>query len=86
MLFDPFMAGVKKMDIGKQSRSRSDTAERGVWSSSGLFALKTEISIKHGNNKLTRPPSIRNGPVQNLSYTRLYNDGNRLFSLRQESD
>ena len=41
-----------KRDIGKQCRRpRSDTAERGVWSESTLFALSTKKSMKHGNNK-----------------------------------
>ena len=39
------------MDIGKQCRPRSDATERGVLSTSRLFALNTGISIKHGNDK-----------------------------------
>ena len=38
-------------DIGKQCRPRSDAAERGVSSGSTLFALSSDISIKHDNNK-----------------------------------
>ena len=34
-----------KWDIGKQCRPRSDTAVRGVWFGSALFALNTLISI-----------------------------------------
>ena len=40
-----------KRDICKQCRPRSDAAERGVWSGSTLFALSSDISIKHDNNK-----------------------------------
>ena len=40
-----------KMDIDKQCRPTKDAAERGVWSGSTLFALCSEISIKHDNNK-----------------------------------
>ena len=40
-----------KRDIGKQYRPRSDAAERGVWSGSKLFALSSDISTKHDNNK-----------------------------------
>ena len=40
-----------KSDFGKQCRPRSDTLECDVCSGSTLFALNTEISIKHGNNK-----------------------------------
>ena len=36
-----------KRDIGKQCRPRSDATERSVWSWSTLFALSTEIAIKH---------------------------------------
>ena len=36
-------------DIVKQSRPRSDAAERGVRSGSTLFALSSEISTKHDN-------------------------------------
>ena len=43
--------GSHKRDIGKQCRPRSDAAERGVWSGSTLFALRTGISFKLGNNK-----------------------------------
>ena len=38
-----------KRDIDKQYRPRSDAAERGVWSGSTLFALRSEISTKHDN-------------------------------------
>ena len=37
-------------DIGKQCRPRSDAAERGVWSRSTLFALRTGIFVEQGNN------------------------------------
>ena len=40
-----------KRDVGKQCRTRSDTAERGVWSVSTLFALNSDISTKYDNNK-----------------------------------
>ena len=40
-----------KWDIGKQRRPRSDATERGVWSESTLFALSTETSVNHDNNK-----------------------------------
>ena len=40
-----------KKDIGKQCRPRSDAAERGVWSGSTLFALRSDISTKHDNSK-----------------------------------
>ena len=40
-----------KRNFSKQYRPRSDAAERGVWSGSTLFALNTEIYIKHSNNK-----------------------------------
>ena len=39
------------MDIGMQSRPRSDAAERGVWSGSTLFALNSGIFVKHDDNK-----------------------------------
>ena len=47
-----------KRDIGKQCRSRSDAAERGVWLESTLFALNTRVSLKPDTNKkkLTRHP------------------------------
>ena len=48
-----------KRDIGKQCRPTS------VWSGSKLFALNTELSIKHGDNKnYSDTLFIRNGPVQ----------------------
>ena len=54
-----------KWDIGKPFRPRSDAAERGVWSGSKLFALSSEISTKHDNNKnLLDTPYIGNEPVQ----------------------
>ena len=40
-----------KMDLGKQCRPRSDAADCGIYSGSKLFAFRTEISIKHNNNK-----------------------------------
>ena len=40
-----------KRGIGKQSRPRSDDAERGVWSGLTLFAFSSDISTKHDNNK-----------------------------------
>ena len=40
-----------KRDIGKQCRPRSDATEWGVWSGSTLFALISEISTKHDNDK-----------------------------------
>ena len=53
-----------KKDIGKESRPRSDAAERGcdVWSGFTVFELKTGISVKYNNNK-NKPdtPSVRNG-------------------------
>ena len=56
-----------KRDIGKQYRPRSDTADRGVWSGSILFALSSDISTKHGNNKnLPDTPCIGNGTVQRV--------------------
>ena len=46
-----FSLASHKWDIGKQCRPRSDAAERGAWSWSTLFALSSDISIKHDNNK-----------------------------------
>ena len=40
-----------KRDIGKQCRPRSDAAECGIWSGSTLFALISEFSTKHNNDK-----------------------------------
>ena len=54
-------------DIGKKCRPRSDAAERGVWSGSTLFALRSEISTQHDNNKNdSDTPYIWNGPVQRV--------------------
>ena len=39
-----------KRDIDKQYKPRSDAAERGVWSGSTLFALRSDLSTKHDNN------------------------------------
>ena len=47
-----------KRDIGKQCISRSDAAERGVWSGSTLFALSSGISTKHDNNNWEDSPYI----------------------------
>ena len=38
-----------KRDIGKPCRPRSNVAERGVWSGTTLFALRSEIATKHDN-------------------------------------
>ena len=40
-----------KRDIGKQCRPRSDAKECSIWSRSTQFALNSEISTKHENNK-----------------------------------
>ena len=40
-----------KRDIGKQCKPWSDAANRGVRSGSTLFALRSDISMKHDNNK-----------------------------------
>ena len=62
-----FSLASHKRGIGKQCRSRSDAAERGVWSGSILFVLGTGISIKHGNNaNYPETPSIGNRPVKKL--------------------
>ena len=50
ILFNLCLAPPKR-DIGNQRRPRSDAAERGVWSGFTLFALSSEISTKHDNNK-----------------------------------
>ena len=63
--FNPFKPSVPKRDIGKQCRPRSDAAERGVWSGSTMFALRSEISTKHDNNNNWPDTSyIGNGLVQ----------------------
>ena len=55
----------QKWDTGKQCRSRTDAATRGVWSGSTMFALTIGTSIKHGNNQnWPDSPYIGNGPVQ----------------------
>ena len=51
-----FCVAPDERDIGKRCGPRSDAAERGVWSGSTLFALITDISIKHGNNKIDQTP------------------------------
>ena len=43
-LFNPYKASVQFWDIGKQCRSRSDAAERGVWSGSSLFSYNNIYS------------------------------------------
>ena len=48
---NPFMPSVQKKDVYKQCRPRSDAAESGVWSGTTLFALRTGISLKHGNTR-----------------------------------
>ena len=57
-----------KRDIGKQCRSRSDAAERGVWSGPSLFSLNTGISIKQGNNTKNNqtPLLLEMEPVQRV--------------------
>ena len=59
-----------KRDIGKQWISRSDAAYaigRGVWSGSKLFALRTGISVNHGNNKNKTDTSFtEKGLVQSI--------------------
>ena len=46
-----------KRETGKHCRPWSDAAERDIWSESTLFALNSEISAKHDNDKkLTRHP------------------------------
>ena len=56
-----------KRDIGKKCRPRSDAAEHGVWSGSTLFALSSEVSSKHDNNKnLPDTPCIGSGLVQRV--------------------
>ena len=40
-----------KGDNGKQCSPSSDAAERVVWSGTTLFALISDISTKHDNNK-----------------------------------
>ena len=48
LVFNPFMPGGLKRDIGKQRRHRSDAIERGFRSGSTLFTFSKEISINHG--------------------------------------
>ena len=40
-----------KRVTGKQRKPKTDAAERGVWSGSKLFALKTRISVINGYTK-----------------------------------
>ena len=49
---NPFMPNLRKRDMGKQCRSRSDATEHSVWSGSTQFALNTLIYLNHGNNKI----------------------------------
>ena len=44
------------MDIGKQCRTRSDAAERGVWSGSALFAYKLYFTIWIKLKRTTQQP------------------------------
>ena len=50
-IFTHFMLETPKRITGKQCRSRADAVEYGCWWGSTLFALTTENSIKHSNNK-----------------------------------
>ena len=62
----PLCLAFLKRGIGKQRRPGSETTERGIWPGSTLFALNTDISLNHGNNKkkLTTHPFYwkRTGP------------------------
>ena len=51
MLVNPYKPSIFLWDIGKQCKTRSDAAERGVWSGSPLFAYRSFFLNLNKNEK-----------------------------------